>query len=58
MSMPMLTTRSIRIAGAARRAPLHFIGALCLLDGGDRFAGQRVQDEQRLPTLATHEQML
>ena len=26
----MLTTRSIRIAGAARRAPLHFIGALCL----------------------------
>jgi hypothetical protein len=26
----MLTTRSIRIAAAARRAPLHFIGALCL----------------------------
>jgi hypothetical protein len=26
----MLTTRSIRIAGAARRAPFHFICALCL----------------------------
>jgi hypothetical protein len=26
----MFTTKSIRIAGAERRAPLHFIGALCL----------------------------
>jgi len=30
MSTPMLTTRSIRIAGAARRAPFHFICALCV----------------------------
>src|SRR3984893_13301476 len=41
----------------ARVVP-NFIGALRLLNSGDRFASQRVQDQKRLPALATHEQML
>jgi hypothetical protein len=36
----------------------NFIGAVCLLNGGYHFAIQRVQNEQRLPTPATHEQVL